>query len=638
MEPKETYGIWETQVFNVPSRSRLYSFAPVGIGTPHVESLSGYITRLAEAHVLSIGDIVGRESMARENAKFCNRFPLHRARRPKRQLFHATAYDINGISPRARRWVKIFERLTRWPNLDALTLLPLRHLLSNMFLLKRRRAWCPKCYEADREAGTVYERLVWTIRGVTVCPIHAAPLEERCPFCDKALPPLAAHSRPGYCSSCGRWLGRPAGPSQPRANPDDNDYELYVATTVGDVVARCSTAGRLSRARFSTNLRICIDRLASGNTKAFAELTRASSGAVQSWVTGKMRPRLDVLVRACFHLGIQAAALLTSRRLAGVNWPAITAYFPRDDRGVKALRSSEEVRRLLKAALREDGCPSVPALSRRLGYQRYERLYQVDPVLCRRITARHRACTRTHWWKQPGAKRICEIDVIRSALEQSLAQDPPVSVRRIAMHLGYANGGLIQRKFPDFCHAIAQKLEDCKKRRFVALQQAVATASLEDPPPTLHSLSRRLGFRNSSTLRSRFRDETDRVLAARVLHAQQETAKLRAALLAILRGESALSLSSVAHQLCLSVSNLVEKCPDLCRAIRSRYLRCQRERTRERKQLLNEEVCRITQDLHANGQIPTEPRIMRLLSKGSLKQWGAVRRAVKMARQSLILP
>jgi hypothetical protein len=280
----------------------------------------------------------------------------------------------------------------------------------------------------------------------------------------------------------------------------------------------------------------------------------------------------------------------------------------------------------------------VPALSRRLGYQRYERLYQVDPVLCRRITARHRACTRTHWWKQPGAKRICEIDVIRSALEQSLAQDPPVSVRRIAMHLGYANGGLIQRKFPDLCHAIAQKLEDCKKRRFVALKQAVAAASLDDPPPTLHSLSRRLGFRNSSTLRSRFRDETDRVLAARVLHAQQETAKLRAALFAILRGESAPSLSSVAHQLCLSVSNLAEKCPDLCRAIRSRYLRGQKERTRERERLLNEEVCRIARDFHAKGQIPTEPRIMWLLSKGSLKKWAAVRRAVKMARQSLILP
>ena len=305
---------------------------------------------------------------------------------------------------------------------------------------------------------------------------------------------------------------------------------------------------------------------------------------------------------------------------------------------MKTSRSSEEVRRLMRAALREDECPSVPELSRRLGYRRYERLYQVDPVLCRQITARHRACTRTHWWKQPGAKRICEIDAIRSALEQSLAQDPPVPVRRIAMQLGYANGGLIQRKFPDLCHAIAQKLADFKRRRFEALQQAVAAASVEDPPPTLHELSRRLGFQNSGTLRLRFRDETDRVLAAKVRHAQQKASKLRAALLAIVREESAPSLSSVSHQLCLSVSNLAEKCPDLCHAIGSRHLQCQKQRTREREQLLNEEVRRITQDLQAKGRIPTEARIMRLLSKGSLKQWGAVRRAVKMARQSLILP
>ena len=61
MEPKETYGVWETQVFELPERSRLYSLSPVGIGTPQVESLSGYIARLAEAHVLSIGDMVGRD-------------------------------------------------------------------------------------------------------------------------------------------------------------------------------------------------------------------------------------------------------------------------------------------------------------------------------------------------------------------------------------------------------------------------------------------------------------------------------------------------------------------------------------------------------------------------------------------------
>ena len=277
----------------------------------------------------------------------------------------------------------------------------------------------------------------------------------------------------------------------------------------------------------------------------------------------------------------------------------------------------------MNAALRDDECPSVPELSQRLGYRRYERLYQVDPVLCRRITARHRSCKRTHWWKQPGAKRICEINTIRSALEQSLLQDPPLSVRRIAMQLGYANGGLIQRKFPDLCHAIAQKLEDCRKRRLRMLRQAVEAARFEDSPPTLHELSRRLGFRNSSTLRAWFRRETDRLLEARAIHAQKETAKLRAALLVILRGGSASSLSSVARQLDLSVSNLAEKYPDLCRAIHARYVQCQHERTREREQLLNEEVCCIAKRLHARGQIPTELRIMSSLSEGSLQTMGS---------------
>ena len=627
MEPKSAYDVWEAQAVEVPARSRFYSLTPVGVGTPQVESLSGYVARLAEAHVLSVGDLVGRHSMSRATNS--------PGRRYGEQVFHATPYAVNGVSTRALKWVRILERLTCCRHLDALTLLPLCNTLSDMFLFKRWRAWCPECYEADRKSGTVYERLLWTLRVATVCPVHIAALQGKCPFCHKALPPLAAHSRPGYCSSCGQWLGKQGGPSQPNPNPAEADYELYVATTTGELLARCSTASRISKARFSRNLRICIDRLASGNTKAFAELTRASRGAVQSWVTGNMRPRLDVLVRVCFYGGISAGALLTSRRLAGVNWPAVTARFPMDDRGVKAPRSSEEVRRLLKAALREDECPSVPELSRRLGYRRYERLYQVDACLCRRITARHRACTRTHWWKQPGAKRICEIDVIRSALEQSLAQDPPVSVRRIAMRLGYANGGLIQRKFPDLCHAIAKKLEDCRKRQFEMLRQAVGAASLEDPPPTLHDLSRHLGFQNSSTLRSWFRKETDRLLEARAFHAQKETAKLRVALLVVLRGESAPSLSSVARQLGLSVSNLAEKCPDLCTTIRSRYLRHQKERKRKREQLLNDEVYRIAKHFQAKGQIPTEPRVMSSLSKGSLKQWGAVRRALTRARRIL---
>jgi hypothetical protein len=210
-----------------------------------------------------------------------------------------------------------------------------------------------------------------------------------------------------------------------------------------------------------------------------------------------------------------------------------------------------------------------------------------------------------------------------------------VSARRIAAKLGYSNAGLIQRKFPDHCRAIAQKLEDWKKRRLDELRQAADAASREEPPTTLHDLSQRLGFKTSSQLRWHFPEAVNRLVKARAIHAQKETAKLQTTLLFILCGEPAPSLSSIARQLDLSVSSLAEKCPDVCAAIRSRYLRHQRETTRERRELLNEEVRRIARDLHAKGQNPTQARILRLLSEGALREWGAIRMAVKRARRFL---
>ena len=38
--------------------SLLYSLAPCGVGTPYVESLSSYVTRLAEAHVVSVWRLI----------------------------------------------------------------------------------------------------------------------------------------------------------------------------------------------------------------------------------------------------------------------------------------------------------------------------------------------------------------------------------------------------------------------------------------------------------------------------------------------------------------------------------------------------------------------------------------------------
>lgn len=54
IERAEIYPVWDLTPPAIPARSRLYPLEPVGLGTAEVESLSSYVTRLAEAHCLPI--------------------------------------------------------------------------------------------------------------------------------------------------------------------------------------------------------------------------------------------------------------------------------------------------------------------------------------------------------------------------------------------------------------------------------------------------------------------------------------------------------------------------------------------------------------------------------------------------------
>jgi hypothetical protein len=49
------YEMWDITSPDLPPCSRLYPLEPIGVGTPLVESLTGYIARLAEAHCVSTG-------------------------------------------------------------------------------------------------------------------------------------------------------------------------------------------------------------------------------------------------------------------------------------------------------------------------------------------------------------------------------------------------------------------------------------------------------------------------------------------------------------------------------------------------------------------------------------------------------
>ncbi|TEB10646.1 TniQ family protein [Pelotomaculum propionicicum] len=196
-EPLNTYESWSLTLPTIPPRSRLYHLEPVGIGTPYVESLTSYISRLADAHSLYTSTLVLRE-LAKASSQ-----PIY------------TGFDrssaINGLINMATSWVSALESLTLRNDLRFLTMLTWAEVLPAVGLTRKWKAWCPTCFEEWRMAEQpIYDPLLWTLQVIKVCPYHRQYLQLKCPYCNQDdIPLLTWRSRPGYCPKCEQWLGIP---------------------------------------------------------------------------------------------------------------------------------------------------------------------------------------------------------------------------------------------------------------------------------------------------------------------------------------------------------------------------------------------------------------------------------------------
>ena len=97
------FDSWDYILPVLPPRSRLYALEPIGIGTPFVESLSGYIARLADAHAVSVGDLVGRELSPLASKPLISFGPSIIRSRANSHRFHSRAHAINGFGESSKR-------------------------------------------------------------------------------------------------------------------------------------------------------------------------------------------------------------------------------------------------------------------------------------------------------------------------------------------------------------------------------------------------------------------------------------------------------------------------------------------------------------------------------------------------------
>ncbi|MBD2731462.1 TniQ family protein [Nostoc sp. FACHB-892] len=200
--------LWNLEKPVIPQRSRLFPLEPIGIGTIYVESLSGYVARLAEHHSTTTEQLILSQILPLMGQKMSqtspidiinNFFGIHHSL--------ASANEIRGIF--ATTLIQVLEELTLRRDLANLSPLKWASLTFECSFLRLYQAWCPLCYASWRTQNRIiYNPLLWLVNTIKFCPHHEhQTLIEQCPHCDKQFPPLTRCSRPGYCSSCHLWLG-----------------------------------------------------------------------------------------------------------------------------------------------------------------------------------------------------------------------------------------------------------------------------------------------------------------------------------------------------------------------------------------------------------------------------------------------
>ena len=471
---------------------------------------------------------------------------------------------INGMGRTARNWVDLIERLTGQQSLSVLTMLPWRRVLAERLLLRRTRAWCPRCFdELKRNKRIVYEPLSWTLTAVEICIDHAIKLQTKCPHCQRMSLPLSGTLIPGRCSRCLGWLGS-SSLEMSDSQAKDKQYELWVAKQLGQLIEEAYQLDDCpSPRRFSNFLATYPDHVCNGNATSFARFLGISPQLYHRWRFMKKVPHINCLLKVCHRSSIPLPTLLTSDCDDPEAIKRLFILVARSD------SHQQKTRTALLTALSEDPVPSVQQVLRRLGSKDVRSLYTYHSELCKALTAKYRYTRRKRAPPRPARIRRAAADgaEIRAALQDALNERPFPALREVARRLGYVSEAPLKSRFPDLCRILVSRSERVKP----ALERAL----LEPTPPTLIDVARSLGYAHETALRTRYPEMCGELVARRKKYRAQQLNQIGKTLQSMLLINPAPTLNEVAERLGYKVfkdckDSLLKYFPELYGAIKGR--------------------------------------------------------------------
>lgn len=483
--------VWRMDVSNIQTPTKLFNIEPVGIGTGDVECLTGFIARVAQEHCVSPIRLIVHSIENKEELP---------SSLQSSSLSKTAALNINGYGDIAMQCSKIMEAGTGFAGTTHTTLVAWKGLFSNMYLLKRQRAWCSECYKEQLDQlGFNYEKLLWCIEGVFVCSAHGSYLKQSCPRCLKEQKQLSNKSRPGFCSLCLAWLGHTS-VAAPIDLTDSYKKYFWIANAVRDLLAASFyfKPSLQTSANLVANLQRCIDQTAYGSVNNFAYSTGTWHVTIRRLLKKQTTPTITMMQRICVALDMPLQSLFL-----GLEGPLPVGSL-----------CSPEVTDGLENHLENNGNPGgfgdrcsvlqylqtqlkrMPPVS---GRQAAEGLGWPDSRLSRNYPDQYREIVdRYELFHRP---LVGSDDDVMAALNKACKELPPPSLQSVLRQLGCKdNGYRIQTRFKFLCKRISRNFKTYRNKLIKdenALGAFFPNALIENPPPTLSEVASRLEISRS---------------------------------------------------------------------------------------------------------------------------------------------
>jgi hypothetical protein len=380
------------------------------------------------------------------------------------------------------------------------------------------------------------------------------------------------------------------------------------------------------------NLERCWRQTGGVTKEGMAKLAGAGPCMFRGWISGQIKPTLQHLCRLSYEVGLPLAQFFEG---VPIDWRSpehLTHALQKSgvERQLEPRIEPTELQNILMSALIENPPPTVAEIARRLKFRCTQTLASREPDLCRRISAR-----RSDSGMRPAATKFLFARSRRREVEGILGDELTLkdraSLNEIASYLGYKSSGGIRERFPEVCRAIVAKRRQHSQCKGEIMRRALENAHAQNPPPSLKQIARELGYAAEISIVRIVPEICDRYKEWRKAWAQQHRSQPRLSIREWLQSEASPSISSACHYFGISSSYLQVHFP----AENAELVRISAEQARRDRDAgtvaQREEVYGIVRELLQKNLYPSLPRVQAALGPKTKRSYQLLRPAIEQA-------